>query len=208
MFDGGPSRDSDDMPIPLILDNLIADKTIPPLVAAFIYQTAQRDREVGCSEPFAGFVATELVPWLRRTYHVSAEPGRTVIAGMSGGGLMAAYCGLGHGDVFGNVLSLSGGFGWWPGSLEERMDEEPGWLTRRFVAAPRVPVRFFLAAGSFENWFFPYSLLGENRRLRDVLLAKGYRVDYREFSGGHHPVSWRGPFVNGLVTLTRQQEHR
>ena len=197
------------MPIPLILDNLIADGTIPPLVTAFIYQTRERDREVGCSEPFARFVAAELVPWLRQRYPaVSPDPARTVIAGMSGGGLMAAYCGLHHSDVFGNVLSLSGGFGWWPGSLEERMDEEPGWLTRRVVAAPRVPVRFFLAAGTFENWFFPYSLLAENRRMRDVLMAKGYRVDYREFSGGHHPVSWRGPFVEGLTTLTRASDTR
>jgi enterochelin esterase family protein len=122
---------------------------------------------------------------------------------MSGGGLMAGFCGLRHSDVFGNVLSLSGGIGWWPGSFEEKLDEEPGWLTRQFVTAPPVPVRFFLAAGQFENYFFPYNLLVENRRLRDVLLAKGHDVRYVEFSGRHDPVCWRGPFVEGLIWLTK-----
>jgi enterochelin esterase family protein len=204
MFDGGRPRDDQDLPVALILDNLIAQKKVPPLVVAFIHQTRDRDREVGCSEPFAAFVATELVPTLRERYHVSPDPARTIVAGMSGGGLMAAYCAFRYPGAFGNVLSLSGGFGFWPGSLDERMDEEPGWLTRRFRDEPRVPVRFFLAAGTFENWFFPYSLLAENRRLRDVLLARGYRVDYQEFTGGHHPVSWRGPFVGGLIALTTE----
>jgi enterochelin esterase family protein len=88
------------------------------------------------------------------------------------------------------------------------MDDEPGWLTRQFVTAPLRPVRFYLAAGRFEHWFFPSSLLHENRRLRDVLRAKGYTVGYAEFSGGHDPVCWRGPFVEGLEFLATPEESR
>lgn len=201
MFDGSP-KIGPDMPVPVILDNLIAEKRIPPLVAVFIYQTAERDREVGCSEPFGRFVASELVPWVQKHYHVTNDPHRIIVCGASGGGLMAGFCGLRYSGTFGNVLSLSGGFGWWPGSLEEKLDDEPGWLTRQFVNSPAVPVRFFLAAGKFENYFFPYNLLVENRRLRDVLLAKGHDVHYAEFSGRHDPVCWRGPFVDGLIWLT------
>jgi enterochelin esterase-like enzyme len=47
-----------------------------------------------------------------------------------------------------------------------------------------------------------FSLLGENRHLRDVLQAKDYSVHYREFDGGHDVLGWRGPFVEGLMTLT------
>jgi enterochelin esterase family protein len=96
---------------------------------------------------------------VRENYRVSLKPEHVTIGGMSAGGRMAAYCGLRHSEVFGNVLSLSGGFEWWPGALEERIDEEPGWLTRQFVTAPRLPVHFYLAAGRFEHWFFPSSLL-------------------------------------------------
>ena len=56
--------------------------------------------------------------------------------------------------------------------------------------------------GRFENWFFPYNLLTENRRFRDVLHAKAYDVEYADFSGGHEPICWRGPFVDGLIALT------
>jgi len=198
-FDGGGCRNpASEMPIPTILNNLIADRTIRPAVAVFVYQTTERLRELGCSQPFCDFLSDELIPWVRKRCRVSEDPVRVLVGGMSAGGRMAAYCGLRRSEVFGNVLSLSGGFEWWPGALEERLDDEPGWLTRQFVAAPRTPVRFFLAAGRFEHWFFPSSLLTENRRLRDVLLAKGYSVQYLEFSGGHDPVCWCFPLVEGL----------
>jgi enterochelin esterase family protein len=204
VFDGNGCQATGDnpFPIPKIIDNLTNEKCIPPLVVVFVFQSKERDRELGCSEPFADFVAKELIPTLQKNYHISNEPSQTIAAGMSAGGAMAAYCGYRHSQVVGNVLSLSGAFGFWPGSLEEKLDDEPGWLTRQFAKSPQLPVRFYITAGRFENWFFPYSLLTENRRFRDVLKAKGYQVDYAEFSGGHEPICWRGPFVDGLIMLT------
>ncbi len=71
---------------------------------------------------------------------------------------MAAYCGLRHADVVGNVLSLSGSFQWFPGALDETgaKDGEPGWLTRQYAATPYRPIRFYLQAGRFED-SFPFS---------------------------------------------------
>jgi enterochelin esterase-like enzyme len=202
LFDGHGYK-SRDMPIPVILDNLIAQQKIPPLVAVFVYQSQARNQELACSQPFAEFLAKELVPWLRDHYRVSDAPGRTIIGGWSAGGLMAAFCGLRHPEVFGNVLSLSGSFDWYPGYWESpaiTLDAEAGWLTRQFLTEPRRAVRLYLAAGRFEN---PpvFSLLGANRHFRDVLLAKGYPVGYREFNGGHDPLGWRGPLVEGLIAL-------
>jgi enterochelin esterase-like enzyme len=100
--------------VPAILDNLIAQKRIPPMVAARIDNpsTAARNLELPCYPPFADFLATELVPWVRENYHGAAEAARTIAAGSSYGGLAAVFAGLRHPEVFGNVVSLSGSF-WW-----------------------------------------------------------------------------------------------
>ena len=51
------------------------------------------------------------------------------------------------------------------------------------LPSPRLPIRLYLAAGRFEN-FNPYSLLGENRRFRDILLARDYEVHYANSPAG------------------------
>jgi enterochelin esterase-like enzyme len=195
VFDGPPDEE------PLTLDNLIGTKRIAPLVAVFL-KHIDRSSELSCSEPFADFMATELVPWAKENYRVSPDPSRTIVRGTSLGGLMASYCALRHPEVFGNVLSQSGSYQWFPGGAQGTAppDAESGWLTRQFVTTPRSAVAFYLEAGRFEH-FFPYSLLAENRRFRDVLQAKGYTVHYSEFSGNHDPLNWRGTFATGLIAL-------
>jgi len=203
LFDGDGFLADDQIPAPIILDNLIAQKKLPPLVAVFVHQSAERDKELSCSEPFADFVARELVPRLRQTYRLSSKSESTIIGGMSTGGMMAAYCGYRDPEVFGNVLSLSGTFYWYPGFDEGTAppDTETGWLTRQFVTGPRRPVRLYVAVGRLEAGF-PINSLVEGRRFRDVLEAKGYSIHYREYTGGYDVVGWRGPFVEGLIALT------
>jgi enterochelin esterase family protein len=44
-------------------------------------------------------------------------------------------------------------------------------------------------------------MLASNRRLRDVLLAKGYRLTYVEHPGTHNGVYWRNSLGDGLIVL-------
>jgi enterochelin esterase family protein len=202
LFDGPDFQRNDEIPAPVILDNLISEKKIPPVVAVFVNHL-DRNKELACLEPFADFVSKELVPWVVSHFHASADAKNTIIGGVSRGGMMAAYCAFRHNETFGNVLSLSGSYWWFPGAdgKPPPSDLEPGWLTRQFLTARCLPVRFYLSAGRFEHGY-PVSLLSENRRLRDVLEAKGYAVKYTEFSGGHDYICWRSPFVDGLMALT------
>jgi enterochelin esterase family protein len=189
-----------DVPTPAILDNLLAAGRIRPLVAVFVANPSPeaRTRELSCHPPFAEFLARELIPWMRRGYRVTADPARTAIAGSSLGGLAAACAAWKDPDVFGNVLSLSGSFYWWPSG-----EAEPEWLARQLATGPKLPLRFYLEAGRMEDRWRPEgpTLLAANRHLRTVLQAKGYAVDYREFNGGHSTVSWRGSLAEGLQKL-------
>src|SRR6185369_11863372 len=100
------------------LDNLIAAGLIPPLVAVMV-DNPERMRELSCSSVYADFLAQEIVPWARANYHATDRPDQTIIGGSSQGGLQAAFVGLKHSEVFGNVLSQSGAFAWKPQGEKE-----------------------------------------------------------------------------------------
>jgi enterochelin esterase-like enzyme len=196
------------VPTPTILDNLISENRIPPTVAVFIDNPpGTRSRELPCNPAFADFLNVELMPWMRRSYNVTADPRQTIVGGSSFGGLAAAYAGLRHPETFGNILSQSGSYWWTPPKSSSPSDfdpdAEPDWIAKQFIASPRLPLRFYMDAGSDE--IDPTgnggSILIPNRRLRDVLLAKGYEVHYQEFDGGHDYLSWRGTLADGLILL-------
>jgi enterochelin esterase-like enzyme len=201
VFDGGVYVNT--VPVPVILDNLIAKKRIPPMVAIMIGNASATSRatELPCSDPFADFLAKEAVSWMRDNYHATSDAARTFIGGSSYGGLASVYAALRHPEIFGNVLSQSGSFWWAPDD-----DPEAEWLTRQFVASPKLPVRFFLEIGLMEAGPTPHngpSQVVVNRHMRDVLTAKGYTVRYREFNGGHEYLNWRGSFADGLLSLAQ-----
>jgi enterochelin esterase-like enzyme len=195
-----------------ILDNLIAAGLIPPLVAVMI-DNPDRFRELSCNSSFADFLAQEIVPWARANYHATDRPEQTIIGGTSQGGLQAAFVGLKHAEVFGNVLSQSGSFSWKPDG-----EKEWEWLNRQFAASPRLPLRFSFEAGLMEGtWWWrdlmlqqpnappanliDPTLLAANRNLRDTLQSKGYSVHYTEFNGNHTPFNWSGTLASHLIAL-------
>jgi enterochelin esterase-like enzyme len=192
------------------LDNLMAEGKIPPLVVVGVENISgeTRVRDLGASPRFGRFLVEELIPWARKSYRVHTDPGHTIVGGISRGGLMAAYCGLVHWRVFGKVLSQSGAFEDPPEKfppLPTWMDESSGWIIRQYVAQPRRPVAFYVEVGRYDLGLL-IDRVGLNRRFRDVLEAKGYRVTYAEFNGGHDGVCWRGSFADAVMALTAKRK--
>jgi enterochelin esterase-like enzyme len=221
LFDGEDLQDDDAYRVNT-LNNLIAASRIPPTVAVFVENVpGRRLVDLVANPEFADFMAKELVPWVRSHYNVTRDPNRTVVTGYSAGGLAATYVALHHSEVFGKVLSQSGAF-WWSfehhgGVCGPRCPESGGrggdsfldtttegnFMVKEFLASRKVPLRFFLTAGTFEfdRDGAGGGILEGTRHLRDVLLAKGYQVHYQQFVGGHDGLSWRGTLADGLIAL-------
>lgn len=207
-FDGLLYASDEAIPTPKILDNLIAAKAIPPMMAIFVVQSPQpqRNLELSNNGPFADFVANELLPQVRQQWRVTSAADQTIVCGSSAGGLAALFFAFHRPDVFGNVLAQSAAL--WPG--KERDNPQHEWLTEQFRSAPKLAVRIVLQPGLLEVVQTPLngpSILDANRHLRDVLIAKGYTLYYSEAAGGHEPVTWRGGMAPGLIQLMGKLDH-
>ena len=189
------------VPVPRMLDNMIADDAVPPVVAIFVANPdrAARARELPANPAFADFMATELYPLVLKEAGITISAARTVLAGSSYGGLAAATVAMRHPEIFGNVLSMSGSF-WWspPGTPEDRREYVAGLVAESGL----LPLRFFLAAGLFETGAHGTAgILDTSRHLRDVLQAKGIPVTYRDYAGGHDYLVWQGVLPDGLIAF-------
>lgn len=189
------------VPVPHMLDNMIAAGAVPPVVAVFVANPdrAARARELPANPAFADFMAKELYPLVVEETGIVMSADHTVLAGSSYGGLASATVAMRHPEVFGNVLSMSGSF-WWspPGTPEDKQEYVAGLI----AAGEVLPLRFFIAAGLFETGAHGTAgILDTSRHLRDVLQAKGIPVTYRDYAGGHDYLVWQGVLPDGLIAL-------
>jgi len=204
VFDGREYQGK--VPTPLILDNMIAARVIPPTVAVFIpnIDGDTRATELPGNETFADALAGELLPKVLAATSLRHSPERTALAGSSFGGLASSTIALRHPEAFGNAISLSGSYWWHPDDAEPARANHVAALVAK---TPRRDVRFFLSAGLFEaGGGGRPSILETNRHLRDVLEAKGYAVIAREYAGGHDYLVWRGALSDGLLALFGRAE--
>jgi enterochelin esterase-like enzyme len=188
------------IPMPTILDNLIAAGAIPPVTAVLIGNGPDdaRDREMSCSKAWSEALVGEVLPWLRLQQGLRFQNENTVIIGDSLTGLAAACAAHDHPGTFPKVISQSGSY------FRAPVGEEPEWLARHIATEPAIPVQFYLEVGLLETASIPSrdpSMLTASRHLRDVLLAKGNRAHYVERFSGHEHVSWRATIGDALIDM-------
>lgn len=198
LFDGETWADRE--PIWPTLDNLFAADAIPGLQVVAIDggSRPERTRDLGCDAVFASWLLERLLPQVCDD-QVSADPGVSIVAGQSLGGLMAMYLGHAAPQRFGNVLSQSGAFWYANRPGENGTGPDAQWLTTAIAGLdPRHPApRVHLEVGTMEWLSAPLV-----RRMRDVLLERGTVVSYQEYCGGHDTVCWRAGLADGLRRLT------
>jgi predicted alpha/beta superfamily hydrolase len=140
---------------------------------------------------YAAFLARTLKPIVDQRFRT--QPGRdtTVVAGSSMGGLISLVTLFRHPDTFGAAGVLSPSL-WFAG----------GAIFSEIERSPLVPARIYLDIGVQEG---PQHV-GNARRMRDLLLSKGYRLgsDLRWLesrSGRHDERSWGRRFARALPFL-------
>ncbi len=203
-FDGATYLDS--MPLPRVLDSLLAVRRTTAFVAVLVDDSSGsvRTAELGNAARMPVFIATQLLPWVRQRWRVTRDPSRVIATGSSAGGLAAAHLALSRPDVVGNVFAQSGAF--WR-SAEGSNGAPYEWLTQRVGLIPKQNVRFVLDVGVLED----HATLGgtgpnfrdATRRFRDALAARGYDVTYVEVPEGNHGERWwRQRLAAGIVAFS------
>jgi enterochelin esterase-like enzyme len=201
-FDGGASLTN--TPIHQTIENLIAERRIRPMLAVFVDNPTptSRNDELPCSEPFATFLETELIPWVRERYHVSSDQADAYVTGVSYGGLAAMWIGYRLPRLFGNVIAQAPSLWWGPGFDMQRPRRSQtfanGWLIDQYERAERLPLRIWQEIGLMEH---PQLMIEPNRRMKAVLEAKGYDLAYSEPAGGHDYAIWRGTIADALMAM-------
>ncbi len=189
------------VPLPTILNNLIAANKIPPCVAIMVdnQPKERRELELPLYKPFADFIALELMPWAYQNFKITKDPNKSIVAGVSYGGLAASFVAYYYSNMFGNVLSQSGSY--WRGI---KVTDSIPWLTEKYKSSSKLPIRFYMDCGLQETIMHQFSnfiFIDKHRYMRDVLKSKGYEIYYQEFQGAHDWCGWRNTLADGLIVL-------
>ncbi len=175
-----------------VLDNLIAERVIPPVVVALV-DPMDRFVEYSDDPRHAAFV-TEILREAVAAHNVDGDPQRHVYLGASLGAVAALSAAWRNGGSGGLVL-LSGSFVTALGGPNKR---GPHFLptidfVERFEEEPRNPAaRIYQACGLYEG------LAPDNRRFHPMLVSTGAKVTYEEHRDGHHWHNWRNRLARGL----------
>jgi len=182
--------------MPIVLDNLIADGTIEPVLAVFIdprdpeTRRNRRESEFLGNPDYAAFIAEELVPSIDRTYKTDPTPDRRAILGVSYGGVNAAYCGLAYPEVFHLVAMQSPAFvDNAPSSLQRRHSD--GAIYEGYESVDQLPLKVFLSTG------YPWDV--DARTMKGILEDKSYPLMYVEAPEGHSWGQWRSQLDDLLI---------
>jgi enterochelin esterase-like enzyme len=186
------------IPTHRILDNLLYDQAIDPLVAVFVGNATptSRDTELACNESFLQFIGEELMPWVREHYRVSDIPEDVYVGGSSLGGLTSLWLGYRLPHMIGNVISQAAGLG---DLTRTGQPAKPGdQLYRQIERSKRLPLKFWMEVGLLDDH---EKIIEPNRRMKALIQSKGYPLHYHEFAGGHDFVLWRGTFARAIKTM-------
>ncbi len=172
----------------VVLDNLIDQGKIEPVLAVFVNpldpsnpDLNRRMDEMGNNEDYLNFFADELIPTIENEYKASPVKSDRAILGTSLGGLNATYFTFSRPDLFGNVAIQAPAF-WYREEIydlvkETEVDE----------------LNIYMSVGT----------IGDNtidaRTMKTIFEEKGLDFTYLEVNEGHSWGAWRTQLDDILI---------
>lgn len=172
-----------------VLDNLIAEGKIEPIIAVFIDPrdpqapgNNRRQDEFLMNPDYADFIATELVPTIDALYRTRRDPAARAILGTSFGGVNSTYLASRHPETFGLIAIQSPAYWIVVPEIMDLMEAETLPLTKIFLSMGSI-------ADDHDN----------TRQMRDIFEEKGYDMWYIETPEGHSWGNWRALLDDLLI---------
>ncbi|MBC7534314.1 MAG: esterase family protein [Ferruginibacter sp.] len=206
-----------------ILDDLISENLIAPIFCVGIHCSADRKNEYGTakildykgrgakSAAYSRFVMEELLPFIRKTYHILSFREKS-FAGFSLGGLSALDIVWNNPGEF-HVAAVFSGSLWWRDKDQQDadFDETKNRIMHRQIREGQYHpwLKFFFEVGTMDevadrNNNGVIDSIDDTRSLIEELKIKGYKepqnISYLELQDGKHDVpTWAKAFPNFLI---------
>jgi enterochelin esterase family protein len=166
----------------LILDNLIAEKRLRPLVVVMPFGYAHppvagvdADRQ---RADFTKDLIDDAIPFVQASYRVHADRDHRALVGLSMGGGQALSIGLSRLDLFSRVAAFSGA-----------VSRTPAETYRAFASNVKKAnddlELLWIGCGSEDGLFAP------NKEFSEFLKSKGINHTFHASDGGHTWIVWR-----------------
>ncbi|MDD2196801.1 MAG: alpha/beta hydrolase-fold protein [Bacteroidales bacterium] len=170
----------------IVMDNLIHQAIIKPIIAVFIDPREpgnnshnRRMTEYIENIKFANFVADELVTTIDANYKTNSSPENRAILGTSLGGWNSAFLGFNRSETFHLIGIHSPAFG-----------ED---IIRAYSNAEKLPLKIFMSTGVI------FDTEVRAREMKIVFQSKQYPLHYIEVNEGHSWGNWRALIDEPLI---------
>lgn len=171
------------MDVPKVLDHLISNKSVPPVIAVFS-EPADRQEEYSRNPKWRAFIASELVPAVDKRFRTFPTPDHRAIFGSS----LAAYGAIDLAVAAPSVFGLCA-------AIAPPVQTATLISNQATARAAVVSIKFFVLGGVYD------SMIDGARRLRTTLDEYLAPVSYLEVPEGHNTNTFRGHLDDALKAL-------
>lgn len=174
--------------VPTIIDNLIAEKRIPPIIAVFIPPSQRHNEYIGAQlGKFVNFLSNDLVSFIDARFKTAQSPLNRAMMGISNGGHISLYTVLKRPDVFHAAGGQSS-------TITPMLSE----LTKQQYFKNNISstMKLYLDCGRYDikqnnpGWGM-YDFLEMNRTYSNLLSSLRIPHYYKEHNDGHEWANWR-----------------